>query len=450
MVAADKDGIVRYGFLLFLGLVLCQYPPVFGGELSEQDRPDLTICGYIRAADGLGKQATDLMQMLENTTSISFVPTEPIPLAEFESLTPSIQKMVSVSGITFPGRVLMYESILTFPPRAEIPSNGFWGRFGLPEKTDNQIRIAYTMFESSRISKDWAHILNTSFDAAVVPDKFLIPVYKQSGVTIPIFCVPLGRDYSDFLSAPLKHRKGEPFVFANFSTCIARKNFPMLVRGFAKAFGNSSAVQLRLGWRNQNAQALEELLAEIKSSDLTNVVIERGGVNADAYLLRFLGIDCYVNLATGEGFSIQPREAMALGIPVIITDNTAQTTICSSGLVRTVPSSIEIPALYDFPGDFGVQYQCCVEDVAAAFRDVYEHYDDYLQKGAQARAWVRQYNLPETAPLYRSLIKPKRIIVGTEDRVSENGTVETTSIELADKYRRLSLGTVQELSCMVP
>ena len=50
--------------------------------------------------------------------------------------------------------------------------------------------------------------------------------------------------------------------------------------------------------------------------------------------------DCYVNLSKGEGFSIPPRESLALGIPCIISDNTAHKTICDSGLVLPVTSKI--------------------------------------------------------------------------------------------------------------
>ena len=291
------------------------------------------------------------------------------------------------------------------------------------------------MFESTRIPKEWVHILNTSFDGAIVPDEFLVKVYQESGVKIPVFVIPLGRDFSRYLNAPLKETRGRPFVFANFSACNARKNQLKLVRAFGDVFGNSPEVELRMGWRWADGEVPRGILAELAARGLTNVTIDQQAFDADAYFERFQEVDCYVNIATGEGFSIQPREAMALGIPVIVTDNTGQKTICDSGLVRVVPSPYEIRALYPFPGDFGVQYQCRTEDVEEALRDVYTNYEAYLQRGAEARAWASGYHFTNMTPLYRSLVKPVRVVLGARDEIRADGTVVTASKALFRKYR---------------
>ena len=403
---------------------------------SKSYRPDLTVTGDVLLADGLGKQSIDLIETLRDSLTISFLPTRPVSVEDLNSCSPALRQILETSGVKFPGRVLIYESMLSWMPSNEIPRDKFWTRFNVPEKSKHQIRIAYTMFESSRAPKAWVYILNHSFDAVVVPDDFLVKVYKDSGLVIPIFVIPLGRDLRRFLEAPLKAARGSPMVFANYSTCFPRKNLLTLVRAFGDAFGNSSDVQLQLCWRGYDHLAREAILAEIASRGLTNVVIEQQGVDVRTYLERFRRADCYVNIATGEGFSIQPREAMALGIPTIVSNNTGQKTICSSGLVRAVPSNIEIPAMYTFPGDFGVQYQCAVQDVAAALRDVYASYDSYLRKGGVAREWARRYHYTQMAPLYMSLIKPKRVVLGDKDAILEDG-IMTKSKKLVRKYKKV-------------
>ena len=431
---------MRQFFLLSVMSLL--YAAAFLGASAPEEPFDLTVCGFIDTADGIGKQAIDLMKTAQSSMRVSFVPVGLISRDEFVALPLPIQKMVATSGKALPGKVLIFESYLSSLPQDTIPQrDDFWNQLGLPEKDEGQIRIAYTMFESSRIAQNWVYILNTCFDAAVVPDPFFVSVYKKSGVTIPVFCLPLGREYAPMLNEPLKQSRGKPFVFANYSTCIPRKNFPMLIRGFAEAFGNSPDVELRLGWRFEDGLTYRKVLEEIGANKLSNVKIERTGVSHDQYLSRFKEIDCYVNIATGEGFSIQPREAMALGIPVIVTDNTAQKTICSSGLVRVVPSPLEIPAEYTFPGHFGVQYQCRSEDVAAALHDVFDHYEDYIKKGPQARAWASEYSISALAPLYQCLIRPKKVILGSEDRIVDAQTLMTSNQSLAQKYWNVRLGT---------
>jgi glycosyltransferase involved in cell wall biosynthesis len=405
-------------------------------EKPKTQRPDLTVVGNVRLADGIGRQSVDLMQSLQGSATISFLATASVPKEELNACSLTLQKILTTSGAKYPGRVLVYEDLLSWKPSNTIPQRKFWSRFKVPEKTKEQIRFAYTMFESSRAPQAWVHILNQSFDAVLVPDEFLVKVYKDSGVMIPIFVIPLGRDLKAFLDAPLKSSRGSPLIFANYSTCFPRKNLLSLVRAFGDAFGNNPDVQLQLCWRQYDAGTRNAIFSEVVARGLTNVSIEEQPVDDAAYLQRFLSADCYVNIATGEGFSNQPREAMALGIPVIVTDNTGQKTICASGLVRAVPSDVEVPALYTFPGDFGVQYQCLTSDVAAAFRDVYSHYERYLQNAKKARQWAGQYHYTKMVPLYMSLIKPKKVVLGAEDRIVQNGIV-TTSKKLVRKYKKV-------------
>ena len=417
-------------YLVFLALLLSQ------GLAAAHRRVDLTVVGMVWSVDGEGRQPVDLMTILEKTTSMSFLRVgHRLSERELCLFTPGVQRALNRSGAKNPGRVLIHEYMLTCPPRNTVSKKPYWTRFHTPQRTKRQVRFAYTMFESTRVPKDWVHILNTSFDGAIVPDPFLVKVYQDSGVKVPIFVVPLGRDFSKFLNAPLKSAKGTPFTFANFSACNARKNLLKLVQAFGDAFGNDPDVQLRLGWRWVDGELPKSIFAEIAARGLTNVAIDQHAFDAEAYFKRFQEVDCYVNIATGEGFSIQPREAMALGIPVIATNNTGQTTICNSGLVRVVPSLTAIPALYPFPGDFGEQYQCRTEDVEDALLDVYFNYDLYLQKGAQAREWASQYQFTNMAPLYRALVKPARVVFGGTNEISANGTVTTTSKALVQKYR---------------
>jgi glycosyltransferase involved in cell wall biosynthesis len=421
----------------------CIHPPINNQNPSricqkaKEERCDLTIVGGVLINDGIGKQAIDLIETLKDSFCISFIHTTPPNEGEIQSLPSEVQNVLQIPGNTYKGRVLIFED-----PLSADRSNGrweghFWQKYGLKESDKKQIRIAYSMFESSKIPESWVDILNGSFDAVAVPDPFLVRVYQGSGVQIPIFVVPLGRDLHRFLSAPLKSSKRSPFVFGTFNLCDRRKNTLKLVQAFAKAFGNNPNVELRLYWRTcLDSGYRERIFSEIANQHLTNVHIYEGPVDGACQFSRFQRIDCLVSIATGEGFSIQPREAMALGIPVIATDNTAQSTICASGLVRTVPSNIEIPAMYPWSGDYGFQYDCRIKDVTDALTDVYEHYNEYLNKAPQCREWARAYDVSMTQFTYANLVNPRRVVVGTSNTLLADG-ITTTSSRLAKKYRSI-------------
>ena len=61
------------------------------------------------------------------------------------------------------------------------------------------------MFESSKIPNEWANILNNYFDIVVVPDSYLIEIYKNSGVNLPIFVLPLSISIEELLKLPKKN-----------------------------------------------------------------------------------------------------------------------------------------------------------------------------------------------------------------------------------------------------
>jgi hypothetical protein len=411
---------------------------LFGGSSRQKAREyryDLTIVGEVSLNDGLGRQSTDLIETLGGRCRISFIHASNPNKNDVRSLPADVQKVLATSGKTRKGSVLIYEAPLSADRSCERWEGHFWQRYGLKENDRQQIRIAYSMFESSRIPRSWVDIVNSSFDAVIVPDQYLVRVYERSGVAIPVFVIPLGRDLSQFLSAPLKTSANDPFVFATFSLCDRRKNTLKLVQAFARTFGDRPDVELRLYWRACfDKEYREQILSE--TDTLSNVRIHEGPVDCARQFSRFQRIDCLVNVSTGEGFSIQPREAMALVIPVIATDNTSQSTVCASGLVRSVPATIKIPAIYPWKGDYGVQYDCTIEDISSALLDVYTHYNTYLNRAPRCRVWAKTYDLTASQGLYISCIKPSRVVLGTVNAILPDG-IMTTSPELVQKYRSI-------------
>ena len=228
-------------------------------------------------------------------------------------------------------------------------------------------------------------------------------------------------------------------VFANLSSCLDRKNQILLIQAFAKVLGNNDDAILKINARVGDEEAKSEVLEEIAKLNCSNIHFTEIKLKNDVYLKFFQNVDCYVSLSKGEGFSIQPREAMALGIPVIVTDNTGQSTICKSGFVKVVKSEIVEPAYY-FKSKFssGHRFNCNVDEAADAIMDVYQNYDQYLNKAQDARKWASNYSYSndKIAELYRTLVGPKKLILGDENQVTSEYLM-TDSKELFDKYRKL-------------
>lgn len=389
--------------------------------------PDVSIIGHIVMADGIGRQTAELAASIKDTFKVQIIANH----KDLTDVSDDIKKILN-KRYTQMGKVIICEESL-WEPGLEID------KFFPTVTKDHQIRIAYSMLESSRIPQEWVMQLNLYFDAVVVPDPFLVEVYQKSGVTIPVFEIPLGLDLSNFLSEPLKQDLKFPMVFANLSSCIDRKNQVTLIRAFAKAFGNNENFVLKINSRGGDPKTIQEVSEEVLRSKCSNIHFSQICLKKDAYLKFFKSADCYVSLSKGEGFSIQPREAMSLGIPVIATDNTGQSTICQSGLVKAIASTILEPAYYfkmQFPS--GYRYNCDVDSVAAALKDMYNNYFQYVSKAQEARNWASQYDYSNGTlkKQYQSLIYPKKVLLGSQNKITEEYLM-TDSKELYEKYQKL-------------
>ncbi|MCH9631583.1 MAG: hypothetical protein S4CHLAM37_16070 [Chlamydiia bacterium] len=393
---------------------------------KNSKRPDVSVAGFVDMADGLGRQSVEIIQTLKKKFDVHFQNTRD---TYYKDVPKKLHKTLKKRNRP-QGKVVIYEDTIMQLEEPLIKT--------FSKTYEKQVRIAYSMFETSKLSPVFVERLHKYFDAIVVPDPYHVKAYKDSGVTLPIFVIPLGLNLDPFFSTQLKKKPNSPFVFANFSSCEDRKNFPLLVKAFANAFGNRSDVSLLINARRGFDTEIAAVKKVIAEENLTNVTFNINKVSKDVYLENFKSIDCYVSLSKGEGFSIQPREAMALGVPCIVSDNTAQSTICKSQLVKSVASNIIESPIYELfkEDDFGNNYNVDLEEATNALLDVYNNYERYLKLSKEARTWCSKYRFESLEKQYFTLVKPRKIVFGTEDNITEN-QITTTSKELIEKYKSI-------------
>lgn len=382
---------------------------------------DLTVIGTVGHADGLARISVGVIDLLKDDLKINCIPT----YMQLNDIDRDVKKIILNSSKS-PGTVSFCSSPLWYSKDPDLYT----------KVPNSYIKIAYSMLESTSIPPEWTTILNSHFDAVVVPDHFLVDVYRNSGVIIPIFELPLGMYLNDYLQKPKRQRPSYPFVFGTTVSCDERKNFALMIQSFAEEFGNMEGVVLRLNSRQGTSQFYEDL---IQSLGVSNILFTHNVLNKEQYIEFIDSFDCFINISKGEGFSLCPREALSLGIPCVLTDNSSQMTICKSGLVRAVPSNILEPTNYW--GMFGGQQVGCFstchkEDVKAALRDVYANYPLYLNKAEAGPGWASQYCWPNLKKKYLNLIKPKKVIFGDANEIT-NDYLMTNSRKLYKKYKTI-------------
>jgi hypothetical protein len=386
---------------------------------------DLSIVGPIKFNDGIFRLPLVWIEQLKNDLTIDYVSTGYIDLNGISQDTKGIINL-AISD--------RFKEIINQPANVGIFLSSPWtlSKYHDEYMTNNKVKIAYSMLESDCIPDEWVHEFNSKFDAVVVPDKYLINVYINSGVKKPIFVLPCGLFLQDFLNQPLKKNKNNIFRFGCSATFSDDKNQKKLLEAFIKCFGNNKKVELYLHGRGGDESSLVEY---IKKNNIKNVIINKKSMGHNEYIDLFKSFDCYVLLSKGEGFSITPREAMALGIPCILSNNTAHISICETGLVEAVESLIVEPSYYFIFGKYvGNKFDCNIDDVCFSLRKVYNNYESFLDKSLALRDWALKFNYKNLKNLYLSLVKPKKIQLGEKNHIAEEVLI-TNSIELIEKYK---------------
>jgi glycosyltransferase involved in cell wall biosynthesis len=433
MIKTRYCNVTKSFVMLFCALLFMN---VLGLEKNRKPFSfDLTIVGYAKFADGLGRIPLVIIDLLKDDLAINWRSTRNI-FPKIIELPKRVQKIIKSKKFQSKhmrkstGRVALLTDVLHSSSRT--PANY------VPKKS--LIKIAYSMLECNSIPPQWVSILNSKFDSVVVPDDWLVRVYKQSGVNIPIFVLPLGIYLEEFFRKKVKMKPQYPFVFGNTSALMSHKNHVLLLESFARAFGNSDRVKLKINART--GQPAEEKLIhqKIKSLNLTNVELSIKSLSWKEYVDFMTELDCYVSFSKGEGYSVIPREALALGLPVILSDNTAHTTLCKTGFVRAVPCPIRETIDATFFSHKNCYFlNCHVKDAAEALLDVYNNYDHYLIKAYEGRAWVQQFFYKSLKKKYLNLIRPAKVRYGPKNEITDTYLM-TNSSSLYKKYKQVLMG----------
>lgn len=409
---------IKFFFLLSFCLFIFFY-------LLPSNQPDLTIVGYAERKDGIGRHSTEIIDLFGGKFNLNFVLTRKDKKVQI----PNKYKRLICKKKCKWGKIILFEDMLWRPGKE------YYKKI-LSSNRDKSIRIAYSVWESSALPDQWVEILNTHFDACIVPSSFLIDVYYSSGVKIPIFLLPLGLDFASLKVISKNLTVEKPFTFGNLSACSERKNQVLLIRAFSKAFGNDPSVLLRINSRYGEESIKKAILEEISVQKLDNVIFTYGPLSQTEYAELFRTIDCYVSPSKGEGYSIQPREALVLGIPVIATNNTGQQDLCSSQYVYPLETPIKERAIFPWGDCYGEYYNCHIQDLVEALVSVKESYSVYRDKALKGSEWVKQFDSKSLESRYSSFIKPEKIVKSEKNEILLS-EIHIASDALLEKYQKL-------------
>lgn len=172
-------------------------------------------------------------------------------------------------------------------------------------------RISLSCWDSSLVDKKTADFHNKYADAVFALSSFTRDAFRDAGVVVPIHIGGQGFDEKVFY--PAKTRERDEFVFLTVAVAQGRKGTHALIHAFEKALGDVKGAKLIIksnSWGNlkdygTKVKNIEKIYEEYSREEL-----------ADLYRRS----DCFVLPTEGDSFALPGIEAMATGLPLIITN----------------------------------------------------------------------------------------------------------------------------------
>jgi glycosyltransferase involved in cell wall biosynthesis len=194
-------------------------------------------------------------------------------------------------------------------------------------KKKGAINIGFTMWEANKLPTIWTKLCN-EMDGIMVPSEWNVNVFKQSGVTVPIYHVPAGIDLEEIPEYVAPQEKDE-FKFYSIFQWLERKSPSGLVKAFMSEFTAKDKVSLTLKTyvrdKGENEailhQAIDQIREEmkLKPKDHAPIKIITGLLSNEEVSKLHQEHDCFVLPHRGEGYGLPHQEAMLHGRPVIST-----------------------------------------------------------------------------------------------------------------------------------
>jgi glycosyltransferase involved in cell wall biosynthesis len=259
-------------------------------------------------------------------------------------------------------------------------------------------RVIWWFFESDRLAARWLHEI-APYDEIWAPSAWGRRVLLAHGVPPQrIRVVASGVNIEVFRPAAVAH---EGFVFLTVGKYERRKSIDEVIDAFAAEFPAAAYPQVQL-WLKADFPAFPDrvhTLARRLAHDARVRVIS-GNFSDEQMAAIYNAADAFVFPSKAEGFGLPCLEAIACGLPAIVTNVTAQSEFLDriAGLYEPVDFTVgpivdeDYAHFYadDYGGtDFGNWALPSIDSIRQAMRRVFEDPPHYRRKALAASELVR-------------------------------------------------------------
>jgi FkbM family methyltransferase len=273
-----------------------------------------------------------------------------------------------------------------WPPRWDAPATGLW--------------VTIQPWEFGFLPADWVSQLSR-VDEAWVPSEYVRRVYVDSGVhPDKVKVVPNGVDPVLFNPSvkPISLDTKKKFKFLFVGGTIRRKGPDVLLEAFLQSFTAADDVCLVIkDFGGDSVYAGQTFEAQIKAAQARPNAPEILYLTNELLPSQIAGLytacDCLVHPYRGEGFGLPVLEAMASGLPVVVTAGGATDDFATDEFAYRVEASRATigPVVAEMPlAHNGWWLEPAVASVAKTMRFIFENPAAAREKGLKASEHVRR------------------------------------------------------------
>jgi glycosyltransferase involved in cell wall biosynthesis len=251
-----------------------------------------------------------------------------------------------------------------------------------------KVKILYSMFESDCLPASWQPYLKLA-DGVIVPSRWCAQTFSEAGVN-PVV-IPLS--YNNKLFQPVRRKPKEVFTFLHYEAFDTRKGWDDLVEAWFRSLHTQEfGAKLIL----KTIKKYNEIPEEI--NQFSNVEVICGQLPHHAIFDLLAEVDCFVYVSRGEGFSLPPLEAMATGLPVIISAGHSHLDYYDEDYMYGVSMDKRIKANHPFIDEYcGYQERVNYDKLAGILNHVYFNQTEARKKGRKAAKYVTRYSYAQLA-----------------------------------------------------
>lgn len=261
-------------------------------------------------------------------------------------------------------------------------------------------KVGYTMLEVDGIPKEWVWQANR-MDEVWVPSRFNQTTFKNSGVQVPIYVMPLGVDTNYFNPEIRAKRLSDRFTFLSVFEWSERKGAAILAKAYVEEFSEHENVLLVFDImdRTGSENARQEILSwKLRSGSPPIIVSVNRTIPRYQMGCLYRSADCFVLPTRGEGFGLPIIEAMACELPVIATEWGGHTDFFGPKTGFPVHFERLIPAVSKNPYYAGLNWaEPSVSHLRTQMRYVYEHAEEAREIAHRGRLLVSTHFTWRTA-----------------------------------------------------